>query len=411
MAQVINDSTAGGRIGASFGNVLGQGLQQLAQHKMTQLQQRNQAMAFQKAGYSPEASTLLTQFQGHPETQRKLMQSLGALGAGMNNQEQMQFQQPQQQQLPQTGIENLQALTQPQQQDQFQNPMIAQALQKLGLAHGQPGMPGYMPPFSPEQSQGILGQQPTAQQQPQQPRAKSIPEALAGYKTPQMQQAEKFHNEKIALKEREIARPVIKEIAEKRSAIKQQTAALNKQLALSESGEVNNPAYLSMLRGIGLDVPTLKKPGTAEFDALGVNFLTNLKSYFGARPTNFDVSTYLNKLAKSIDTKEGRKRLITNYKRMLKAENLINDTKMDIIKENNNTVPVDLDFQAQERTDKRIDKIWDEFVADAEGGESSRVIRSFDALPNDLADLEGMRIKDTKTNQFFRVRNGKKVKE
>ena len=180
--------------------------------------------------------------------------------------------------------------------------------------------------------------------------------------TPQMEQAERMHQEKRLDRLKSESRPLLKEYADKRNATKQQLAALTTQLNLSESGAVNDTGYLTALKKLGLDDPIFKKPGTAAFDALGVNFLTNLKSFFGARPTNFDVKTYLAKLAKSTDTVEGRRRLIRNYQQMLKAENIMNDARMEIVRKNGNIVPHDIDILAEEIAAPKIDKIWDQFV-------------------------------------------------
>jgi len=108
MAIQINDPFArgvGGQVGEQFSNMLTSGLQQIAQSKMQQISQRNQAKVFQQAGYPEEAANLVAQFGNNPETQFKLLEALGALSGprtqeqttGIPTQQQVQQQQATQQ--------------------------------------------------------------------------------------------------------------------------------------------------------------------------------------------------------------------------------------------------------------------------------------------------------------------------
>ena len=228
MAQIINDPYArGGGLGAAFGGGLGAGLNQALQHKLNDIldtqKQSKLSKALQQTGnFSPQQAEVISMFHANPVAAQRMMALFGQPA------EEQQQQIPQQmpiQQIDQTGIDNLQKLMAPPQQQQFQNPMIENAMQSMGMAHGQPGQPGYMPNFTQDQLSKILGQ-PTPEEanQPLLPERMPIPQvggevpAQAGFgtqrprktfgafgETPQMQLA----REKLAQQKETVAQKKI----------------------------------------------------------------------------------------------------------------------------------------------------------------------------------------------------------
>lgn len=423
MAIILKDTFEGGGIrpGHEFGTILGQGLQQLAQAKMTQLQQRNQAKAFKAAGYTPEEAALLAQFQGSPETQRKILQSLGPGQQQFLEQPIAQQQQPA---MTQTGIENLSQMFQPQEENQFQNPMISQALAQLGLAHGQPGQPGYVPPFSqdqisrmlkPQQQQQVMqqGQPQTMQQQPQ--RQLTTRERLAaGVETPQMKQAERHFQQKQVTDSYKLHKAELAQYRTNAARAKTDRNIYAQLSKLNDAGKLIQGKERQILEKVGLE-NFFTNPGSELAGKLVQQLTQGAASAFNTkRLAVFEVLSYERSLPRLINTQQGMRAILKNKDLEAQALEVKQDAARSLVKEytvRGEPLPFDIEDQIEERAEPQLKVLADKAqtnIDEALAGPSER--RSFDTMPNDLSEFEGKTIRDTKTGATFKIKNGKRVK-
>lgn len=345
--QVIDDIGAGGRLGAA----LGTGLQQIAQHKLSQLQKQYDLQT-ERSRYAQGLAPILGKDTANflsnlnPEERKYALQNIGSL---------MQLQNvPGQQQV------GLAALVQPGQQPQ----------------EGQP------------------------QEVPTQDRARLIEDIFTS-------PHEKREKEKLELKKQQMAsqeklaafketKPERKEILNEAKSAKDTLARLDRMDELSKKGKLDSPIYLELLKKSGFDVPALTTPDSQEFRKLEVDFLRDAKNIFGARVTNYEASQFLKTIPSLSQSKEGRERVIRNLKLINEGKLVRADALKEILKENKGTPPLDLAEQIEERVSPKIDKLLNEFRRGAQG----KVQKTFNDLPP-AAQFNGRKIRDKDSGKIL----------
>lgn len=392
MAQVINDSTPGGRIGASFGNVLGQGLQQLAQHKMTQLQQRNQAKAFGSLGLPEGLAQGLAMLS--PQQQSVILKSIGE-NQGFGNQQQMfsqQMAQPQtQQQSPMQTMQQPMAQQKPAAniEDSMralnmmpQNPLDALSRQIIGSqapSIEQRGMAALKQPAkTPEQK---MGQQVLAQaKQPagsaafvDQTRDKILSTQPVNkfqqslYKEAKKQEIKQKHAEmKEASKEN---REYIKDQYDAGREAHENDLRLGRLEKLARSEKLSRPRFAGLLDtvahgvfGHGINLKSLLSPETEEFDKVSKEMIKGAKSIFGSRITDQDLKTFLNMIPNISQSREGKLRVIHQMKLFNEGVHVRKQAMNDIIRDNNGIAPKDLKNLVEDRIQPRLNDIAQRYV-------------------------------------------------
>ena len=337
--QVINDPnrTIAGGLANALGTGLQSGLQNLAALKMQQLQQRHQKKQLGSTLESlkmPKEVALLP-----PELQKEYFKQ--------------RMQQPQQQ-------------------------AYAQALQSMmGQGDQQATMPG----------QEIPGQQAAAPAQLTADQAFKL--AQLGMQKEKLSMAR-------GKEMREYLAPVAKEVGE----IKEKTGALDTMDRLAKtSGALNSPAWMTGLKMFGLDqYPAFTKPGTQEYNAATVGFLTGLRSMFGARPTQWEVGVYMNKLPGLMNSPEGRKTISENMRRGLQAQRIALDAKKDIIRQKR-SVPADIELLVDDKVGKKIDQLWGQ-------NKKSLGINTVSEAKPDARSVAGKIIKNLESGEY-EYSNGK----
>ena len=86
---------------------------------------------------------------------------------------------------------------------------------------------------------------------------------------------------------------------------------------LNNTGKVANPYLAKIVMKDGqLKLPALFSPETQEFTKIVTDFTSQAKDSYGARITNFDLQTFLQKLPSLINSPEGRTQVIRNLTTM-----------------------------------------------------------------------------------------------
>lgn len=312
--------STGQKAGESFGGGIGNALNLLAQQKMNQLQQRQHMAkvsgALESLGIPAQVSQLpeniqqafIKQHLAAPQQQAYAEALSNILGGGQTNQEQI---------LPEKNVSPTQ-----------------QALNKM-----------------PQQATVIpkgLNQQQATQL------------AQLGLKKASQEEAMQF-------KKGEVRRKYVDELVKEKKANEDKLQALKVMEQLNNDPKaLDSSVYLRALKAFGIDnIGALLKPGTQQFKAAEVAFLTNLKTIFGARPTNFDVMTYLSKLPNLMQSPEGRRRVIENWKNLLGAAQTRYDITRDVLKQYPSGVPADISLMVEEKAAPLIEKALTKFEQEA----------------------------------------------
>lgn len=209
-----------------------------------------------------------------------------------------------------------------------------------------------------------------------------------------------------------------KEINKNARAEKDNLQRLNRMRTLTEKGDMRDPLLNSVLKRFNLDIDALKTPDQQEFEKLTQDFVKNARSVFGGRITNFELESFLKTIPRTENTKEGRLRIIENLELMGKGAKLRQEVMRDIIRENNDIPPFDLEDQIEERVGPMIDELAKEFS----GGRADvvpvqkkpqkpeaefSVGQTLDQLPKAEGLPEGFEVEDENTGRKFRIENGK----
>lgn len=106
----------------------------------------------------------------------------------------------------------------------------------------------------------------------------------------------------------------------------------------------------------------LTSPNTEEFEKLSSSFVKQAKSIFGSRITDKDLEAFMKTIPTLAQTDKGKRAIIDNMRVFNKAAQIKYKAYKDIIKENNNKIPEDLEFQVEERSKPELDKISEKFL-------------------------------------------------
>ena len=117
---------------------------------------------------------------------------------------------------------------------------------------------------------------------------------------------------------------------------------LKEMRELNDSGDLTSGPMIKLLSFFGLDdVGELKNPKSEQYQKLQTYFLRNLKSIFGAKPTEFEVREYMKSVPTLMNTPEGRERIYNDMQNVAEAAQLENKI-LDELMEKYQDSPKDL---------------------------------------------------------------------
>ncbi len=382
----------------SWGEAFGEGLQSLVQHKSNQMQQRQQqqlaqqqqqqkAAFWQQSGLSPEFAQALS---AQPEAiQKSFLDRLEGLQIPNGQQPQMQQQRPQGQQhvyANQQGREN--QFTEPAKQQAEEKALktlqYGQEAQQLGQMPQQrnqqqrqvpviaPQLPSEAPqvtpgPQAPEVQGGLrLGANPVERRhQEQMAHAEKLAEKKAELR--EKHDLTKFEREKQD-KQQEKSKEYLTTINKEAKGLKENNMRLDKMEKLIDSGNLSNTAFSAGLDtlahglwGVGLNLKSLQTPETQEFEKLSKDMLNGLKDTFGSRILESEVQNFLQTIPSLSQSNEGKKAVIDNMKMLAEGKLLRQQAARNIVKDNGNVVPSDLELKVEEIIEPELDALADRF--------------------------------------------------
>ena len=405
MVQVINETNAGGRLGAALGTGLSSGLQNLSQLKLNEITSRNQQAAkaqeiarqaqnFLGAGYSPQQAWFLA--NASPQVGAAFLTQYEPQGGGMQN---MQGLAPQQQPQEMQG-----------QGEQEIAPEMQTQIRELlsGLGQGQQFNPIMQALGKPQQKLGLSqqAQQPKASIQQPQTKVQQPQQGIFGES--KQKRIERHEQEKTASKE---TQQYYSTVLSEEKAAKQSDLSTNKMLKLIDKGNLPSSTFYSIFKnledhitpatgigagaalgaGLGSIVPgigtaigataggaigaliqpvaTLLRaaqrkiaPDTEEFEKLSAGFISGAKAVFGSRITDSDLKHFMQTVPTLSNTDAGKRAIIKNIQLANKGIELKAKAMKAIIKENGGMRPVDLQIQVEDRVAPQLDKLAKDFI-------------------------------------------------
>jgi hypothetical protein len=289
--QVINDTNAGGRLGA----MLGTGLQELAQNKLAMIQQQyNQA--YNQNQYAQGVGKLFERFGVAPEKALEMGRSMYMLSPQERN---LFWQNPgawlgQQQEQPQTGIGALQQTGQPQPGMNILQQQMPQQMQEPESIQG-PYMP-YNPNL--EGPQGVAPQQAQAMPQPQQQdRAKQIAESFMSPQEKRQQRMVELAEHKEENRRQEKLKPFVEKMQNEDARWQTIRDKASTALSLLEKAKAKFPGYFTGNVPESMSSWVIRDPDVREYQGLINDLIPLLASEPGQRLTNMQLK--LKQMAKA----------------------------------------------------------------------------------------------------------------
>lgn len=156
----------------------------------------------------------------------------------------------------------------------------------------------------------------------------------------------------------------IKQITDSAKDARETIQSLDRLEELQNTGKLDSPGWVEFLNRSGLNIPALMNPESEEFQKIQQQFTRNIKQWYGARISNFELEQFLKAIPSLSQSPEGRKRVIAGMKRIARGQLEYNKALRDILKENKGAPPLDLTIQVDERVEKQLDKLADMFKKD-----------------------------------------------
>lgn len=163
---------------------------------------------------------------------------------------------------------------------------------------------------------------------------------------------------KLAFKETEKFRD---EISTERKSYEKNKALIDNMARLDATGKLTNPRAYSLLKKIGMDIPSLLSPESQEYLKFQQSYLTNAKNIFGSQISAFEINEYLKGIPTLENTSEGKKRIFMNQMIENEGRKAIVDATDEVIKENGGTPPLDLETRARERAQPKIAALAEQY--------------------------------------------------
>ena len=318
--QILPEKPGWGQLlGTGLGSGLSQGLQQLAQQKLGQMQQQRQAsqleQALSSAGIDPQTARAVSMMP--PNLQAEYVKNMRRQSQGAALQQQLGGLVP-----------------------GGQQPSGLQQLAGLGAQ------------AQPEGIGGLFGGAEIPLQQQVD---------VAKLRQEQAKETRKSEREKW-----EYHKDFLKDTYKKLEGSKKNITRFDTLGKLAESGNLSHPMYYSLLKKVGLDIPTLLNPGkkgsteSELYNKTVQDFVKDIKDVFGARITEKQIEVFLKSLPTLENTDAGKKLIIQVMKLKENATQSKGKAIQDIINESGGIPPYDM----QAKVHARLDDIYDQLGTD-----------------------------------------------
>lgn len=104
-------------------------------------------------------------------------------------------------------------------------------------------------------------------------------------------------------------------------------------------------------------------PDTEEFEKLSNSMIRGARQIFGQRITNADLEVFMQTIPNLTQTENGKRQIINNMKSLTEAAEVRGNALKEIMKENQGKRPDNLALLVDERAEKELDRLAEEFIS------------------------------------------------
>ncbi len=139
---------------------------------------------------------------------------------------------------------------------------------------------------------------------------------------------------------------------------------LDRLSELNEKGDIDTAGYVEGLKRAGLDIPSLLSPDSEEYQKTALGLLRGASQVFGGKVSNYEAEQWIKTIPTLLNSPEGRKRLIANWKRISRLDKAYVEAMKEVVKENDGTPPLDLLEKIDDKIGSKQEKIAKKFKED-----------------------------------------------
>jgi hypothetical protein len=387
--QVLDRPDIWGQVGAGLGQGLGGGINALLQQKMGEVQQARQAKQFKEMGLPEQLAYMHPQMQAayakeflKQPREAASTEYLANILSGQAPEQMRQAEEPAYAQaakaIPQQAPSLAQLLKTQKAEPAIPYGPEAMLQQRLGMG-AQPSIPSLAPETMapamaphPEEKLAAIEAAPQARKLGYDQQRQKVYEGMQrgiinrdqGIKAVELIDKRERGEQKLTAEGFKESKAERVKMLEEGRASRQNLIDLQRMEDLEKEGKLDTPGYVEFLKRSGFDIPALKNPGSEEFQKIAVSFMRDARKFFGARISNYELSNFLQALPSLSQSPEGRKRVISNLKRVAKTSVLYSNTLKNVIKENNGRVPPDYLEQIDDKVSDQLDSLAAQFRKD-----------------------------------------------
>lgn len=182
----------------------------------------------------------------------------------------------------------------------------------------------------------------------------------------------KMEERKFSSKERteayKLTAPFRAEITKQAENADHLVETMKEQKKLISSGKMDTALYVSAIDHF-LPFEALKSPETQAYQALEKEYLKDLKSIFGGRITDKEMSNFLRSIPRAVNSPEAQKMIMSRLDAYYKAKQLKYKVMRQIVKDNNGIPPLDLQEQVQDKTGEKETQYANQFLGIPKGAQ------------------------------------------
>lgn len=142
---------------------------------------------------------------------------------------------------------------------------------------------------------------------------------------------------------------------------KRDSQVLDQMDQLAKKGELTSPFGNFVLQKLGLPLGILGNPDSEQFEKLSQELMKNITGTYGSRILQTEVVSFMKSIPTLMNSPEGQKRLIKQWKLLNEGKKIYYESYKDVRKKTPNRLPPDLHEKVIDASEKKLDKISDEF--------------------------------------------------
>ena len=148
----------------------------------------------------------------------------------------------------------------------------------------------------------------------------------------------------------------------------QDKQTIDKLDSLNRSGKLVGSKKYTLLKKLGLDVPSLLSPESQEYIKTQNEYLKNIRPLFGSQVSASEVQIYLQGVPTLENTPEGRSLILQNQRIANEAEKVYIDTYREVLDENGGEPSLDIERQVNDRSQAKLSQLAKQFDTNVKHG-------------------------------------------